>query len=387
MFGEDDSDSPRLTSPWDPFLASPSSRSVSSIELSSSLASSTPGTPSTFPSGIPKLVPEVEQGNIEYKLKLIDPTPTRFDRLVTQLKWRLLEGGGQACYELGVTDDGLLIGLSREYLERSLETLEMMAGEIGASVVVVKEIEVPKELAGLNEKLAAKYIDFDTGEVRRADRSPPPLISRGDSSTSSSSTGTESESDQDFTSDTIFLVDPELGPAHSESTIDLEISSVYKPRPMRARASFLTAHAEIVKHRGHHGKKKHKQKHGISSYINPTPNAAPSPMVATIPTKQQTKQAWRQQVKDRRNDARRATSNVTQEAIQSAADVLIPALDALHVSIDPSSTLPADNDTRVEAAQPASVDDGPRFIVEALVVRKLSLEEAYLDFGGFGFEP
>jgi len=326
------------------------------------------------------------QGNIEYKLKLIDPTPTRFARLVTQLKWRLLEGGGQACYELGVTDDGLLIGLSREYLERSLETLEMMAGEIGASVVVVKEIEVPRELAGLNERLAAKYIDFDTGEVRRADRSPPSLISRGNSTASSSGPSTESESEHEPVPDTIFPVDPELGATRSSSTIDLEISSVYKPRPMRARASFLTAHAESVKHRGHHGKKKHKQKHGISSYIIPTPNPAHSPMVATIPTKQQTKQAWRQLAKDRRNDARRATSNIAQDTIQSAADALIPALDGLHVSIDPLSAFPADNDTRAEVSFPASVDDGPRFIVEALVVRKLSLEEAFLDFGGFGLE-
>lgn len=386
MFGEDDSESPRVASPWDPFLASPSSRSVSSLELSSSLASCTPGSAPTFPRGIPKLVPEAEQGNIEYKLKLINPTPARFARLVTQLKWRLLEGGGQACYELGVTDDGLLIGLSRGHLEKSLETLEMMAGEIGASVVVVKEIEVPRELAGLNEKLAAKYIDFDTGEVKRADRSPSSPIPPVDSIASATSTSTESESEQDSPPDTIFLVDPEVGTSRPQSTVDLEISSVYKPRPMRARASFLTAHAETVKHRGHHGKKKHKQKHGITSYIIPTSDGTPSLMVTTIPTKQQTKQAWRQQAKDRRNDARRTTSNMTQETVQTAVDALIPALDGLRVSIDPSSTLPTDNNTHAATERPALVDDGPRFIVEALVVRKLSLEEAFLDFGGFGFE-
>ena len=61
MFGEDDSESPRVASPWDPFLASPSSRSVSSLELSSSLASCTPGSAPMFPRGIPKLVPEAEQ--------------------------------------------------------------------------------------------------------------------------------------------------------------------------------------------------------------------------------------------------------------------------------------------------------------------------------------
>lgn len=262
----------------------------------------------------------------------------------------------------------------------------MMAGEIGASVVVVKEIEVPKELAGLNEKLATKYIDFDTGEVRRADRSPPSPMLPGDSITSATSTSTESESDQDSASDTIFSVDPEFGTARSPSTIDLEISSVYKPRPMRARASFLTAHAETLRHRGHHGKKKHKQKHGFSSYIIPIPDGAPSLMVTTIPTKQQTKQAWRQQAKDKRNDGRRTASNVTQETVQNAADALIPALDDLHVSIDPSSTLPAGEDIQGTAVvQPVPVGGGPRFIVEALVVRKLSLEEAFLDFGGFGF--
>lgn len=257
----------------------------------------------------------------------------------------------------------------------------MMAGEIGASVVVVKEIEVPKQLAGLNEKLAAKYMDFDTGQVRGADRAPPSPITHGDSTTS-----TGSESEQDSISDTIFSVDPESGTTHSPSTIDLEIFSVYKPRPMRARASFLSAHAETLKHRSHHGKKKHKQRHGISVYVVPASDSIHSLMVATVPTKQQTKQAWRQQAKDRRNDARRAASDITQESVQSAADALIPALDDLHVSIDPSSILPADEDTQAAAAQPAPVDDGPRFIVEALVVRKLSLEEVFLDFSGFGFE-
>lgn len=260
----------------------------------------------------------------------------------------------------------------------------MMAGEIGASVVVVKEIEVPRELTGLNERFAAKYIDFDTGEVRRADsRSPSSPVPPGDLIGSPTSTSTESESEQDSASDTIFSVDPEVEIECSPPTIDLEISSVYKPRPMRARASFLTAHAETIKHRGHQGKKKHKHKHGITSYIIPTPNTSPSIMVTTTPTKQQTKQAWRQQAKDKRNDARRAASNTTQDTVQIAADALIPALDGLRVSMDPSSTLQTDDDTRVAVAQPAPVDDGPRFIVEALVVRKLSLEEAFLDFGGF----
>ena len=35
---------------------------------------------------------QVEEGNVEYKLKLVNPNPTRIEHLVTQMKWRLREG-------------------------------------------------------------------------------------------------------------------------------------------------------------------------------------------------------------------------------------------------------------------------------------------------------
>jgi len=77
------------------------------------------------------------------QLKLIAPTPDRFARLVTQLKWRLLEGGGQAIYEIGVADSGQLVGLTQGELEESLETLERMADELGATMLISRAIEVP----------------------------------------------------------------------------------------------------------------------------------------------------------------------------------------------------------------------------------------------------
>lgn len=48
-----------------------------------------------------RLPPEPEQGNIEYKLKLINPSSQRFEHLVTQMKWRLREGHGEAIYQIG----------------------------------------------------------------------------------------------------------------------------------------------------------------------------------------------------------------------------------------------------------------------------------------------
>lgn len=137
------------------------------------------------------------QGNIEYKLKLTHISSARFARLVTQLKWRLLEGGGQAYYELGVADNGALIGLSRTDLEASLDTLDRMAGEIGASVIVVKEIEVPPAMYALADE-ASRYIDPHTGEWSgrmHARRRGGALAGVEDDSTATETTETETELD------------------------------------------------------------------------------------------------------------------------------------------------------------------------------------------------
>lgn len=48
-----------------------------------------------------RLPPEPEQGNVEYKLKLVNPSNERFEHLVTQMKWRLREGHGEAIYQIG----------------------------------------------------------------------------------------------------------------------------------------------------------------------------------------------------------------------------------------------------------------------------------------------
>lgn len=80
-----------------------------------------------------RLDPEIDQaGNVEYKLKILPPSRERFDRLVTQLKWRLLEGGGVAVYEVGVLDDGTPLGLDTLSMIDSLRLLSAMAREVNA---------------------------------------------------------------------------------------------------------------------------------------------------------------------------------------------------------------------------------------------------------------
>ncbi|KAK9963944.1 hypothetical protein ABG768_005158 [Culter alburnus] len=90
----------------------------------------------------PYLPPEAEEGNIEYKLKLVNPTQYRFEHLATQMKWRLQEGRGEAVYQIGVEDNGLLVGLSEEDMKASLKTLRRMAEKVGADITVLREREV-----------------------------------------------------------------------------------------------------------------------------------------------------------------------------------------------------------------------------------------------------
>ncbi|DBA05304.1 TPA: hypothetical protein N0F65_007466 [Lagenidium giganteum] len=84
-----------------------------------------------------KLPSEVEEGNVEYKLQLLDPSPDRLKQLVTQLHWRLNEGKGVAFYEVGVRDNGVAIGINEQSMVKSLTTLSRMCQVLQADLEVV----------------------------------------------------------------------------------------------------------------------------------------------------------------------------------------------------------------------------------------------------------
>jgi GTPase len=85
------------------------------------------------------LPPEIEEGNIEYKLKLTGITPDRLEHLTTQMKWRLAEGNGEAIYEIGIADNGTMIGLSSSELSLSVTALESMASQLKATCTIVRK--------------------------------------------------------------------------------------------------------------------------------------------------------------------------------------------------------------------------------------------------------
>ena len=72
----------------------------------------------------------------------MSPTAQRLEHLVTQMKWRLREGQGEAIYEIGVEDNGLMTGLCDVDMDSSIETLREMARRLEATIQVRTKINL-----------------------------------------------------------------------------------------------------------------------------------------------------------------------------------------------------------------------------------------------------
>lgn len=408
MFGESESESPRVGSPWEAIISNSGAGS---------------------PSSLLRLVPEAEevrlqrtcipaslnltilQGNCEYKLQLLSPSPSRLARLITQLKWRLLEGGGQALYQIGVADSGTLIGLTRPDLERSLETLEVMAGEIGASVIVVREVEVRGGAEGgvthstdlgldeWNRRRGYHTIKPSSSTVQTA---WGPAIKDMVDTDADEGTTTETDADTDADesskaptdSDTPGMFSMDIEPS---VTFALAISSVYKPRtPSASPSPALTPSS---------------QQSGRRNKKPPNPLYQKPKNFETgekTQTKGEAKALTRKLARERKRDSRQAqmsaasptapsppkpvesnlmvemhrTSSLTPSPDPTADQELLDSLRALALTDSTSATV----NQEPPLLKLDSPPDEPRLIVEVLVVRKLSLSEAFLDFEGFGLK-
>ena len=109
---------------------------------------------------------EVERGNVEYKLKLVEPSGMRLQQLVTQLRWRLAEGAGEALYEIGVADDGTLVGLDEEDMASSLGTLQRMCVEANARMSVLHQRTL--HTSAVTEVLVQALASSEKAEMRVA---------------------------------------------------------------------------------------------------------------------------------------------------------------------------------------------------------------------------
>ena len=78
--------------------------------------------------------PEVEEGNQEYKLKLLDNSIEKVEKIASQMRWRTNEGNGESLYTIGIEDDGSVVGISHEDYIKSIDILTSAADKNNFSI-------------------------------------------------------------------------------------------------------------------------------------------------------------------------------------------------------------------------------------------------------------
>lgn len=110
------------------------------------------------------LDPENENGNIEYKRQILNPTYARSIGLTTQLSFRLDQGMGLAFYMLGVEDNGDHSLSSISDLKKSVSSLARIAKSFGAEVTKVTIIPFSEE----ELDISPIHLDLDVEDLARA---------------------------------------------------------------------------------------------------------------------------------------------------------------------------------------------------------------------------
>jgi GTPase len=126
---------------------------------------------------ITSMDPENDEGNVEYKYKLTNLTPETISKRMTQMKFRINEGSGEAFYYIGVMDNGTLLGLSEAEYTESVKNLYQIATNIECFVTKLSESVIltsDKTNAHIGEFLIREsdknnYVDLKIGVAGNVD--------------------------------------------------------------------------------------------------------------------------------------------------------------------------------------------------------------------------
>lgn len=116
---------------------------------------------------------EKDEGNIEYKLKLINLDTETLNKRSTQMLYRINEGNGEAIYYIGVLDNGSVIGINIDEYNESIRNLNIIASNINCSISTI--IENKNNITGLYHgvflirSIDNNYIDLRIGVAGNVD--------------------------------------------------------------------------------------------------------------------------------------------------------------------------------------------------------------------------
>jgi GTPase len=87
-----------------------------------------------------RLQPENDNGNCEYKRYLVNLNEYRLEKLITQMKWRLVEGNNEAIYYLGVNDNGTLYNWTKKEQQETMKNFRILLNKNNAIITDFNKI-------------------------------------------------------------------------------------------------------------------------------------------------------------------------------------------------------------------------------------------------------
>ena len=114
---------------------------------------------------------EKDEGNIEYKLKLINLDTETLNKRSTQMLYRVNEGNGEAIYYIGVLDNGSVVGINIDEYNESIKNLKIISSNINCTISTIVENSVNKLYYGvfLIRNIDNNYIDLRIGVAGNVD--------------------------------------------------------------------------------------------------------------------------------------------------------------------------------------------------------------------------
>lgn len=77
---------------------------------------------------------ERDNGNIEYKFKLVNISHKKQSKLISQMNYRLREGNGKSMYAIGFLDNGFAKGITKSELKITLRNILSTIKKISAKI-------------------------------------------------------------------------------------------------------------------------------------------------------------------------------------------------------------------------------------------------------------
>jgi GTPase len=125
--------------------------------------------------------PESDDGNIEYKLKLLNIDDSRIKTLATQMRYRCQEGDGECIYNLGIRDDGTMEGMTDIEYEETIKNMNTIADKNNYTVKLISKSNV-SDNKNIYEVLVRehnenKYTDLKVAVAAQPDSGKTTLVS------------------------------------------------------------------------------------------------------------------------------------------------------------------------------------------------------------------